>query len=76
MARAELGDARPSQATVNLDSLEESLAAFERGSISAPSNVVDTADGYSLGWRRESSSSTTPGLTAASSIRRHSRTLA
>ena len=52
MAHVELGDARPSQATVNLDSLEESLAAFERGSISAPSNVVDTADGYSLGWRR------------------------
>jgi predicted kinase len=34
---------------LDLDSLEESFAAFERISISAPSIVVDTTDGYSPG---------------------------
>jgi predicted kinase len=45
-AAAEPGRAAHAE-ILDLDSLEESFAAFERISISAPSIVVDTTDGYS-----------------------------
>jgi len=47
-AAAEPGRAAHAE-ILDLDSIEESIAAFERISISAPSIVVDTTDGYSPG---------------------------
>ena len=47
-AAAEPGRAAHAE-ILDLDSLEESFAAFERISISAPSIAVDTTDGYSPG---------------------------
>jgi predicted kinase len=47
-AAAEPGRAAHAE-ILDLDSLEESFAAFERFSVSAPSIVVDTTDGYSPG---------------------------
>jgi predicted kinase len=47
-AAAEPGRAAHAE-ILDLDSLEDSLAAFERVSIAAPSIVVDTTDGYSPG---------------------------